>query len=97
MEQENEENIIEKEKFIREGWTGHLAPCGAKNMQAFCGVILKSERPTGALFTNSGPPFLAVQDSSITDIVGPLIPWSVPWGQLTIRAQGASKSDPTLQ
>ena len=57
MEQENEENIIEKEKFIQEGWTGHLAPCGAKNVQAFCGVILKSERPSGALFTNSGPPF----------------------------------------
>ena len=38
--------------------------------------------------------FLAVQDSSITDIVcrsvGPLVPWS----QLTIRAEGASKSDP---
>ena len=30
--------------------------------------------------------FLAVQDSSITDIVGPLVPWSVPWSQLTIRA-----------
>ena len=59
--------------MIREGWTGHLTPCGAKNMQAFCGVILKSERPSGALFTNSGPPFLAVQDSSITDIVGPLV------------------------
>ena len=34
--------------------------------------------------------FLAVQDSSITDIVGSL----VGLGQLKIRAYGASKSDP---
>ena len=34
--------------------------------------------------------FLAVQDSSITDIVGRLVCRS----QLTIRAYGASKSDP---
>ena len=37
--------------------------------------------------------FLAVQNSSITDIVCPLVPWS----QLTIRAQGASERDPRHQ
>ena len=36
--------------------------------------------------------FLAIQDSSITDIVCPLVPWS----QLTIRAYRASKSDPKV-
>ena len=33
----------------------HIAPRGAKKEEAFCGVISKSERPSGALFTNSGP------------------------------------------
>ena len=31
----------------------HIAPRGAKKEEAFGGVILKSERPSGALFTNS--------------------------------------------
>ena len=35
---------------------GHLAPRGAKNEQAFAGVILKSERPSGPLWAHSGPP-----------------------------------------
>ena len=38
------------------------------------------------------PSFLAVQDSSISDIVCPLVPWSLGRSQLTIRALGASKS-----
>ena len=38
--------------------TLHLAPSGAKNEQAFSGVIWKSERPSGPLCTRSGPPFL---------------------------------------
>ena len=42
----------------------HIAPRGAKKEEAFGGVILKSERPSGALFTNSGPPFFTV-DSKI--------------------------------
>ena len=41
--------------------TTHIAPRGAKKEEAFCGVILKSERPSGALFTNSGPPFFTVE------------------------------------
>ena len=39
----------------------HIAPRGAKKEEAFGGVILKSERPSGALFTNSGPPFFTVE------------------------------------
>ena len=39
----------------------HFAPRGAKKEEAFWGVILKSERPSGALFTNSGPPFFTVE------------------------------------
>ena len=39
----------------------HLAPRGAKNEQAFSGVILKSERPSGPLFTRSGPPFFTFE------------------------------------
>ena len=42
---------------IKASLEGHLAPRGAKNEQAFSGVILKSERPSGPLFTRSGPPF----------------------------------------
>ena len=41
--------------------TSHPAPRGAKNEQAFSGVILKSERPSGPLFTRSGPPFFTFE------------------------------------
>ena len=37
-------------------FTDHLAPHGAKNEQAFSGVIVKSERPSGPLFSRSGHP-----------------------------------------
>ena len=43
------------------GCRDHIAPRGAKKEEAFGGVILKSERPSGALFTNSGPPFFTVE------------------------------------
>ena len=39
----------------------HLAPSGAKNEQAFSGVIWKSERPSGPLCTRSGPPFFTFE------------------------------------
>jgi len=48
----------------------HIAPRGAKKEQAFGGVILKSERPSGALFTNSGPPFFTVE--SKIEVLSPL-------------------------
>ena len=54
----------------REGEGGHIAPRGAKKEQAFGGVILKSERPSGALFTNSGPPFFTVE--SKIEVLSPL-------------------------
>ena len=50
----------------------HIAPRGAKKEEAFCGVILKSERPSGALFTNSGPPFFTVE--SKIEVLSPLMP-----------------------
>ena len=50
--------------------TGHIAPRGAKKEEAFGGVILKSERPSGALFTNSGPPFFTVE--SKIEVLSPL-------------------------
>jgi len=49
---------------------GHIAPRGAKKEEAFGGVILKSERPSGALFTNSGPPFFTVE--SKIEVLSPL-------------------------
>ena len=49
---------------------GHTAPRGAKKEEAFGGVILKSERPSGALFTNSGPPFFTVE--SKIEVLSPL-------------------------
>ena len=48
----------------------HIAPRGAKKEEAFCGVISKSERPSGALFTNSGPPFFTVE--SKIEVLSPL-------------------------
>jgi hypothetical protein len=48
----------------------HIAPRGAKKEEAFGGVILKSERPSGALFTNSGPPFFTVE--SKIEVLSPL-------------------------
>ena len=48
----------------------HIAPRGAKKEEAFCGVILKSERPSGALFKNSGPPFFTVE--SKIEVLSPL-------------------------
>ena len=48
----------------------HIAPHGAKKEEAFGGVILKSERPSGALFTNSGPPFFTVE--SKIEVLSPL-------------------------
>ena len=42
----------------------------AKKEEAFGGVILKSERPSGALFTNSGPPFFTVE--SKIEVLSPL-------------------------
>ena len=50
--------------------TLHIAPRGAKKEEAFGGVILKSERPSGALFTNSGPPFFTVE--SKIEVLSPL-------------------------
>ena len=50
--------------------TEHIAPRGAKKEEAFGGVILKSERPSGALFTNSGPPFFTVE--SKIEVLSPL-------------------------
>ena len=50
--------------------TYHIAPRGAKKEEAFGGVILKSERPSGALFTNSGPPFFTVE--SKIEVLSPL-------------------------
>ena len=50
----------------------HLAPRGAKNEQAFSGVILKSERPSGPLFTRSGPPFFTFQHK--IEALSPLMP-----------------------
>ena len=50
--------------------TVHIAPRGAKKEEAFCGVILKSERPSEALFTNSGPPFFTVE--SKIEVLSPL-------------------------
>ena len=50
--------------------TSHIAPRGAKKEEAFGGVILKSERPSGALFTNSGPPFFTVE--SKIEVLSPL-------------------------
>ena len=50
--------------------TTHIAPRGAKKEEAFGGVILKSERPSGALFTNSGPPFSTVE--SKIEVLSPL-------------------------
>ena len=50
--------------------TQHIAPRGAKKEEAFGGVILKSERPSGALFTNSGPPFFTVE--SKIEVLSPL-------------------------
>ena len=50
--------------------TTHIAPRGAKKEEAFGGVILKSERPSGALFTNSGPPFFTVE--SKIEVLSPL-------------------------
>ena len=50
--------------------TPHIAPRGAKKEEAFGGVILKSERPSGALFTNSGPPFFTVE--SKIEVLSPL-------------------------
>ena len=57
-----------KKKDERE--TRHIAPRGAKKEEAFGGVILKSERPSGALFTNSGPPFFTVE--SKIEVLSPL-------------------------
>ena len=48
----------------------HIAPRGAKKEEGFGGVILKSERPSGALFTNSGPPFFTVE--SKIEVLSPL-------------------------
>ena len=48
--------IICKPEHGHNQLTKHLALRGAENVQTFCGVILKSERPSGALFTNSGLP-----------------------------------------
>ena len=50
--------------------TTHIAPRGAKKEEGFGGVILKSERPSGALFTNSGPPFFTVE--SKIEVLSPL-------------------------
>ena len=58
----------ERARFIV--WPFHIAPRGAKKEEAFCGVILKSERPSGALFTNSGPPFFTVE--SRIEVLSPL-------------------------
>ena len=52
------------------GLPPHIAPRGAKKEEAFGGVILKSERPSGALFTNSGPPFFTVE--SKIEVLSPL-------------------------
>ena len=56
--------------FILFRCTLHIAPRGAKKEEAFGGVILKSERPSGALFTNSGPPFFTVE--SKIEVLSPL-------------------------
>ena len=38
-------------------WASHLAPSGAKNEQAFAGVILKRERHSAPLYADSVPHF----------------------------------------
>ena len=61
-----------KKRLVYLGEGGHIAPRGAKKEEAFGGVILKSERPSGALFTNSGPPFFTVE--SRIEVLSPLMP-----------------------
>ena len=56
--------------WIKNSLAAHIAPRGAKKEEAFGGVILKSERPSGALFTNSGPPFFTVE--SKIEVLSPL-------------------------
>ena len=57
-------------RFLEGVSMAHIAPRGAKKEEAFGGVILKSERPSGALFTNSGPPFFTVE--SKIEVLSPL-------------------------
>ena len=63
-------NLIKQEFLFCALGDDHIAPRGAKKEEAFGGVILKSERPSGALFTNSGPPFFTVE--SKIEVLSPL-------------------------
>ena len=54
-------------------FTDHLAPHGAKNEQAFSGVIVKSERPSGPLFSRSGPPVFTFGHK--IEALSPLLPF----------------------
>ena len=49
--------IAQIKNLIRQTKNPHLAPSGAKNEQAFAGVILKRERRSAPLYAHSVPHF----------------------------------------